>query len=43
VGVYRRSRRPLGANAVLCAGAGVGKGWTLDFISLRRKKGDSEK
>lgn len=37
-GLYQRSRRPLRANAVLCACARVGKGWTLGLISLKRKR-----
>lgn len=35
--VYLMSRRPLGANAVLCACARVRKGRTLGLISLKRK------
>lgn len=38
--IYRRSRRTLRANAVLCACARVWKRWTLGLISLKRKTGE---
>lgn len=36
--LYQRSRRSLGADAVLRARARVRKGWTLGLISLKRTK-----